>query len=73
MELKAGQSYSWCKCGRSTKQPLCDGAHRGITDAAGKAIEPLRFTPTGDMKVRFCACKLTKTPPFCDGAHLDLV
>ncbi len=26
-EVKAGKSYAWCACGRSRKQPLCDGTH----------------------------------------------
>ncbi|MBR9973468.1 CDGSH iron-sulfur domain-containing protein [Magnetospirillum sulfuroxidans] len=66
LEVKAGETYYWCRCGRSSKQPLCDGAHQGT------AIEPMAFKPTADMKVRFCACKQSKKPPFCDGAHLDL-
>jgi len=23
--LEAGKAYFWCACGRSTKQPFCDG------------------------------------------------
>lgn len=26
VELSAG-TYSWCACGKSKKQPLCDGSH----------------------------------------------
>ena len=66
IELKAGESYYWCRCGRSAKQPLCDGAHKGT------GIQPMMYKPGSDMKVRFCACKQTKKPPFCDGSHLDL-
>lgn len=64
--LKGGETYYWCRCGRSKKQPGCDGSH------AGTGIEPMKFSPTGDMTVRMCACKLTKKAPFCDGSHLDL-
>ena len=28
IELEAG-TYYWCRCGRSEKQPFCDGAHAG--------------------------------------------
>lgn len=66
MELAAGETYYWCRCGRSKDQPLCDGSH------AGTGLEPLAYTPSGAMKARFCACKQTSKPPFCDGSHLDL-
>ena len=29
LEVKAGQRYLWCSCGRSAKQPFCDGSHKG--------------------------------------------
>ena len=38
VELEAGKRYAWCRCGRSQKQPFCDGSH------AGTDIEPLMFT-----------------------------
>ena len=25
VELEAGQTYSWCRCGKSKAQPFCDG------------------------------------------------
>ena len=24
-----GKSYYWCACGKSSKQPFCDGSHKG--------------------------------------------
>lgn len=66
VEMKAGETVWWCRCGRSAKQPFCDGSHMG-TD-----FTPMSFTPSADMKGRFCGCKQTKKPPFCDGSHLDL-
>ena len=24
-----GKSYYWCSCGKSSKQPFCDGSHDG--------------------------------------------
>ena len=38
VELEAGKRYAWCRCGRSKKQPFCDGSHEGT------GIEPLTFT-----------------------------
>ncbi len=66
VEVKAGQTYSWCACGRSAKQPFCDGSHQGTS------MEPLEFTATKDEAVFLCTCKMTRTPPFCDGTHREL-
>lgn len=27
LNLKAEKTYSWCLCGKSKSQPLCDGKH----------------------------------------------
>ena len=29
IEVEEGKSYFWCSCGKSSKQPLCDGSHKG--------------------------------------------
>ena len=26
-EVLKGKSYYWCSCGKSKKQPFCDGSH----------------------------------------------
>jgi CDGSH-type Zn-finger protein/quercetin dioxygenase-like cupin family protein len=66
VELKAGRNYLWCTCGRSAKQPYCDGSH------AGSSFEPLCFTVQKDSEAVLCGCKHTRTPPFCDGTHNKL-
>ena len=66
VELKAGRTYYWCACGRSRKQPFCDGSH------AGTGIEPLKFTAQADQEAVLCGCKHTGTAPFCNGAHNNL-
>ncbi len=32
VEIEEGKTYAWCACGESSKQPFCDGAHKGIED-----------------------------------------
>jgi len=58
--------YMWCACGRSKKQPFCDGSH------ASTDIRPVRVEISEEQKVKWCSCKMTKTPPFCDHSHRDL-
>jgi CDGSH-type Zn-finger protein len=62
-ELEAGKKYAWCRCGRSAKQPFCDGAH-SETD-----IKPLIFTAEKSGTNWMCGCKQTAGQPFCDGTH----
>lgn len=65
-ELEAGQIVYWCACGKSKKQPFCDGSHR----ASG--VNPLRELVSESKLIIFCTCKKTANPPYCDGAHSDL-
>lgn len=63
LALSGGQSYLWCSCGLSRRQPFCDGSH------AGTGLRPLRFTPARNQIFWLCNCKYTRTPPYCDAAH----
>jgi CDGSH-type Zn-finger protein/mannose-6-phosphate isomerase-like protein (cupin superfamily) len=65
-ELKAGERYFWCSCGRSKQQPFCDGSH------AGTGFAPVAFKADRDEEVIFCGCKHTAGAPFCDGSHSNL-
>ncbi|RPJ45908.1 MAG: CDGSH iron-sulfur domain-containing protein [Candidatus Latescibacterota bacterium] len=65
VELEPG-TYSWCACGRSARQPFCDGSHKGT------GFSPLRFTVERKEKMALCQCKRTGTPPRCDGTHRSL-
>lgn len=65
LDLEPGQ-YWWCSCGRSRKQPFCDGTHKG------SEFSPLQFKLEEKKTVWLCACKQTKNAPFCDGAHKQL-
>ncbi len=65
MDVEPG-TYFWCACGQSSKQPFCDGSHKGT-----------EFTPQKEViesakKVFWCACKHSNKAPFCDGTHNKL-
>ncbi|RBP63824.1 iron-binding CDGSH zinc finger protein [Alkalibaculum bacchi] len=66
VDVKKGETYYYCACGKSGKQPFCDGSHEGTS------FEPLAFTAEKDDTVYLCACKQTKNPPYCDGSHEKL-
>jgi CDGSH-type Zn-finger protein len=66
VEVEAGRKYFWCACGRSHKQPFCDGSHKDT------GLSPLMFQPAESGTVWFCGCKATHTRPQCDGTHKTL-
>ena len=63
IDVEAGKSYYWCACGRSAKQPFCDGSHKDT------GMTPRKFEATETKKVFFCGCKATAKQPLCDGTH----
>ena len=65
LELAAGD-YWWCSCGKSAKQPFCDGSPKG------GEFTPMKFTIEEGKKVWLCGCKHSAGKPFCDGAHKSL-
>lgn len=62
MELEPGK-YAWCSCGKSTKQPFCDGKH------AGTAFRPNIEVIETKKTVALCGCKNSNKGSFCDGSH----
>jgi len=63
VEVEAGKNYFWCACGKSAKQPFCDGAHKG------SGLSPVKYEAAKDAKVYFCGCKASVNKPLCDGTH----
>jgi len=66
VEVTEGKTYFWCSCGKSSKQPFCDGSHKETSFA------PVKYTADADKKVFFCGCKHTANNPMCDGTHSKL-
>lgn len=65
-DVEEGKNYFWCACGKSSKQPFCDGSHKG-TDFA-----PVKYAAEKTGRVFFCGCKHSDKAPLCDGTHSGL-
>ena len=63
VNLKQGEEYYFCVCGRSNKQPFCDGSHKGTE------FTPKAFIADKNEEAYLCACKHTGNSPYCDGTH----
>lgn len=63
VSLEKDKEYYFCKCGRSSNQPFCDGSH------IGTGLTPQAFKAEQDSEEYLCACKHTGNAPFCDGTH----
>ena len=66
VDVKAGEEYWWCACGRSESQPFCDGSHKR-TD-----LRPVQFVAPETTTFWFCGCKHSGNRPECDGSHRKL-
>lgn len=66
VEVEAGKTYHWCRCGRSKTQPFCDGSHKGTE------FSPIAYTAEKTETVWFCGCKHSGSAPLCDGTHKTL-
>lgn len=66
VDLAAGQTYWWCACGRSAKQPFCDGSHKGT------GLAPVKHVASANGPAFFCGCKHSQRAPLCDGTHKSL-
>ncbi|MEM1003931.1 MAG: CDGSH iron-sulfur domain-containing protein [Pseudomonadota bacterium] len=66
VEVEEGKNYFWCSCGKSQRQPYCDGSHKGT------GMEPVKYTAETSKTVYFCGCKQSSKKPLCDGSHSRL-
>ncbi|MDG2244429.1 MAG: CDGSH iron-sulfur domain-containing protein [Rhodospirillaceae bacterium] len=63
VEVESGKKYWWFYCGQSSKQPFCDGSHKGTNFA------PIGHANDKDGTMYICGCKATERVPLCDGSH----
>ena len=63
IDVEEGKAYFWCTCGRSEKQPFCDGKHKE------HGMSPLQWVAPATKTAFFCGCKKTGNAPLCDGTH----
>ena len=66
VEVEEGKTYFWCTCGRSARQPFCDGSHKETS------LSPMKYTAEASRTLFFCGCKATGNAPLCDGSHSTL-
>jgi CDGSH-type Zn-finger protein len=63
VDVEEGKHYWWCSCGKSSKQPFCDGSHKDT------AFSPVKYQAQVSKTVFFCGCKASAKIPLCDGSH----
>ena len=66
VNVEEGKSYYWCSCGKSSKQPFCDGSHKGseFNPVAYKAEETKKcfFVPANKQTIpHFVMDHITKS------------
>jgi CDGSH-type Zn-finger protein len=68
VEVRTGKTHYCCSCscGRSQKQPFCDGSHKPF------GLSPQPYQASASKAVWFCGCKATKDRPLCDDTHKTL-
>lgn len=64
--VEAGKTYYWCSCGKSAKQPFCDGSHKE------GPFTPVAYEAAESKTVYFCGCKRSAAGALCDGTHKNL-
>ncbi len=66
VNVEAGKTYAWCRCGLSKNQPFCSGAHEGT------GFKPVVFKAEATETLYLCGCKRSGNKPHCDGTHNTL-
>jgi len=71
--VEAGKKYSYCSCGATQNQPLCDGSHKAFKNEDGTSrMKSIPYEATENKVVYFCGCRQSKDGIFCDGTHNSL-
>ena len=63
VSAESGQSYFWCRCGKSSKQPFCDGSNEG------KEFLPQKVKLAEKKACYFCGGKKSKNGKCCYGSQ----
>jgi len=66
VDLVAGETYWWGRCGCSQGRPLCHGSPEG------SGIEPVEWKLERNRRVPPCTGTQTRKAPICDNTHLTL-
>ncbi|MBL4743961.1 MAG: CDGSH iron-sulfur domain-containing protein [Cycloclasticus sp.] len=64
VDVKKDDEVYICQCGKTSKEPLCDGSHKQ-TDG----IRPLIYKAQKDESLFVCGCGNSANMPWCDGSH----
>ena len=51
LKTEPGKVYSWCTCGLSEKQPLCDSAHKNIEGMPYRSIK-IKFEKEEEVRIQ---------------------
>jgi len=66
MLLLKKKEKSFCTCGLSSKDPYCDGSHKGT------GFSPEIVEITENKKVSCSGCKHSSKGAICDGSYKNL-
>ena len=63
VDVEEGEIYWWCACGKSSKQPFCDGSHKGTPlfpqlNGWQKRTAPLLSVPANKAHMLPCVTAL---------------